>query len=88
MSAAYTPPSRGHDGHKLSVQPERFARTGAGLLGCGVLRDDHFGDALSYSLDAPPLVPRGSVEGGLFVPTIPQLQPWHYIDHADSRERL
>lgn len=85
MSAAYTPPARGHDGLELCVQPERFARTGAGLL-TDQLRDEFYFDAQQYSIDAPPQVPRGSVQGYLVVPTIDALKAWHYLDSSDSRE--
>lgn len=82
----YTPPSQGLDGHELDLEPARFAITGAGLLR-NQLRPEFFGDAMAYSLDAPPHIPQGSVDGYLAKPTVEPLKPWHWLGTSVARER-
>lgn len=91
MSAAYTPPAVAQDGFELALEPPRFCRTGAGLIDYAVLRDEFYLEALAYSLDAPPNVPSGSVDGALHRLTDwnpdSRVPPWHWLGTSVSRER-
>lgn len=92
MSAPYSPPAATADGIEIALEPARFARTGAGLLDSKSLRDEDgfYGEAMGYSLDAPPAIPAGGIEATFHSlkdwnpsSTVP---PWHYLGTSVRRE--